>query len=80
MPQRRIAVSRDVDFYGADLRTVFDTTLDACQSACLDDGQCRAFTYNQRSSACFLKGGPAEPSPYEGAISAAGAATPLPPS
>ncbi|RYG91160.1 alpha-2-macroglobulin family protein [Loktanella sp. IMCC34160] len=69
VPESRVAISRNVDFYGSDLANIFDTTLDACQTACLTNSQCRAFTFNQRSGACFPKAGVSELSPYDGAIS-----------
>ena len=59
----------DMDFYGGDLGSIFNTTLDACQSACVGDRSCRAFTYNTRSSACFLKSGFDEMRVFEGALS-----------
>ncbi|MCA1775507.1 MAG: alpha-2-macroglobulin family protein [Loktanella sp.] len=70
VPDRRIAVSRNVDFYGSDLQTIFDTTLNACQAACFESNQCSAFTYNQRSSACFLKSSVSSVEFYDGATSA----------
>ncbi|WP_373355230.1 alpha-2-macroglobulin family protein [Pseudoroseicyclus sp. CXY001] len=70
MPERHPAVSRNMDFYGADLQQIFDTTLDACQAACLGNTLCQAFTFNQRNNSCFLKGGVSETTPYDGAISA----------
>ena len=69
VPERRVAISRDVDFSGGDLRSIFDTTLGACQSACLADTQCVAFTFNQRSNSCFPKGGVEAVAAYAGAIS-----------
>jgi alpha-2-macroglobulin len=69
VPDRRVAISRDVDFYGADLANIFDTTLDACEAACLANPQCTAFTFNQRSNACFPKAGISQVQPYQGAIS-----------
>ncbi len=70
MPDRRIVVSRDVDFYGADLQSMFDTTYDACVQSCLADDNCAAFTFNSRSNACFPKSAVNDTQPYEGAISA----------
>lgn len=70
VPDRREVVTRDTDFFGADLQPLFDTTLKACRRACLADSDCRAYTYNSRSSACFPKSELAETTPYEGAISA----------
>jgi hypothetical protein len=69
VPDRRVAISRDVDFYGQDLANIFDTTLDACQAACLADARCTAFTFNQRSNACFPKSGVGGVSPFQGAVS-----------
>ena len=70
VPERRIVASRDMDFYGGDLQPLFDTTLEACQSLCLNDPSCGAFTFNSRSNACFPKSGVTERTPYEGAVSA----------
>ncbi|KUF10524.1 alpha-2-macroglobulin family protein [Pseudoponticoccus marisrubri] len=70
VPDRRLVVTRDVDFYGADLQTLFDTTLEACQRVCLNDPACRAFTFNKRSAACFPKSSVSDRQAYEGAISA----------
>ncbi|MBL4813034.1 MAG: alpha-2-macroglobulin family protein [Rhodobacteraceae bacterium] len=70
VPQRSAIVSQDIDYLGTDIQAIFDTTLPACQAACLDNGLCRAFTFNQRSDACFLKAEVLQTAPYEGAISA----------
>ncbi|MGY3438568.1 MULTISPECIES: alpha-2-macroglobulin family protein [unclassified Marinovum] len=70
VPDRRVVVSRDVDFYGSDLQALFDTTLDACQRICLSDPACRAFTFNTRSNACFPKSAVTDRQEFEGAISA----------
>lgn len=67
---QRQVVTRDVDFYGADLAPLFDTTFDACQKACFSDTACRAYTYNSRSNACFPKSTVSDRQPYDGAISA----------
>lgn len=70
IPERRVVVVENMDFYGGDIGSIFDTTLDACQSACVSDRSCRAFTYNARASACFLKSGFFEMQVFEGALSA----------
>ncbi|MCF3592707.1 alpha-2-macroglobulin family protein [Rhodobacteraceae bacterium LMO-12] len=70
LPDRRLVVSKDVDFYGSDLQALFDTDLRSCQNACLSDSNCRAYTFNERSKACFPKSGVTEKQPYEGASSA----------
>ncbi len=69
VPDRRLVMTRDVDFPGGDLANIFDTTLGACRAACLADANCGAFTFNSRSNACFPKSAAAEPVPYEGAVS-----------
>ena len=70
VPASRVVVSVDVDFPGGDLGPIFDTTLDACQAACLANSNCGAFTYNRNSSACFPKTGATEVVPFTGAVSA----------
>ncbi|WP_099825852.1 alpha-2-macroglobulin family protein [Oceaniglobus indicus] len=70
IPERRLSVSRDIDFFGGDLRSIFDTTFQVCRTACLSDGNCRAFTFNERSNACFTKSSVTDLSPYQGATSA----------
>ena len=70
VPERRLIVTRDTDFFGGDLQPLFDTTLAACQAQCLNDPACKAFTFNRRSNACFPKTGVSDRQPYEGALSA----------
>jgi len=69
VPERHQTVTRDTDFYGADLQPLFDTTREACRKACFGNPDCRAYTYNTRSSACFPKSAVADTQPYDGAIS-----------
>ncbi|SMP08090.1 alpha-2-macroglobulin family protein [Shimia sagamensis] len=70
VPDRRIVVSRDVDFYGSDLQNLFDTTYEACVQTCLANSDCVAFTFNKKSNACFPKSAVSDRQPYEGALSA----------
>ncbi|SIO15197.1 alpha-2-macroglobulin family protein [Vannielia litorea] len=70
IPERRLVPEKDVDFYGADLRALFDTSYDACRAACVADSACTAFTFNARSNACFPKRGVERREAYEGAQSA----------
>ena len=69
MPDRRVIVTRDVDFYGSDLQALFDTDLASCRALCLGNAECTAFTYNRKSKACFPKAAISDRVPYEGAIS-----------
>lgn len=52
---RRVVVSENGDYYGFDMSTATDVTLDQCQNICLGNKSCRAFTYNARVNWCFLK-------------------------
>ena len=55
VPERRAVLVQDLDFYGSDLRSIFDTTRDACETACVAEAACNAFTFNGRANSCFLK-------------------------
>ena len=66
VPDHRYLYSRDVDFFGADLTNLFDTTQAACRRACSAQEGCVAFTFNSRSNACFPKSGIVEQQPYVG--------------
>ena len=70
VPERRQVVTLDTDFYGADLQPLFDTTREACRKACINDTDCKAYTFNTRSNACFPKSEVQETQAYEGAVSA----------
>ncbi len=54
-PERRIEITNDADYFGFDLRTEQNVSLDQCKSACIADRSCRAFTYNPKVKWCFLK-------------------------
>ncbi|MEQ9692651.1 alpha-2-macroglobulin family protein [Shimia sp. SDUM112013] len=69
IPERRAIISQDVDFYGSDLANIFDTSFSACRTACLNNPECKAFTFNARSNACFPKSEISDRQPYEGALS-----------
>jgi len=70
VPEKRVLIERDVDFFGSDLAPIFDITLDACERSCLNNRSCSAYTFNSRSNACFPKSAVTERKPYLGAISA----------
>lgn len=52
---RKVVTVNNGDYYGFDLRSEKNVTLDACKQACIDDDACRAFTYNPKVKWCFLK-------------------------
>ncbi|MEL7116851.1 MAG: PAN/Apple domain-containing protein [Pseudomonadota bacterium] len=69
VPEKRLTLVRDADLPGGDIQSIFDTTLTACQTACLTNESCVAFTFNTRSNACFPKSEVGEQATYEGAFS-----------
>ncbi len=69
IPERRLVLSQDVDLPGGDLASIFDTTLDACERACLSNTACTAFTFNVAANACFTKAGPGAPESFSPAWS-----------
>jgi uncharacterized protein YfaS (alpha-2-macroglobulin family) len=66
--RRSIVLSQDSDYFGFDLRTERNVTLKQCTQACLDDGACRAFTYNTSAQWCFLKSDFSALNPFPGAV------------
>src|SRR5690606_9131537 len=69
IPERFATTRTDTDFPGGDIESIFDITLQRCHAACLGNGDCYAFTFDQRNGACFLKDAAGVPAPFEGAIS-----------
>ncbi|MBX3576754.1 MAG: alpha-2-macroglobulin family protein [Rhizobiaceae bacterium] len=67
-PARTVVTTQNSDYFGFDLRTEQNVTLDQCSQVCLGDQQCRAFTYNTRAQWCFLKSDYALMQPFEGAV------------
>jgi len=70
VPAKRFILTRDADLPGGDIASSFDTTIEACQRACLSNEACNAITFNTRNNSCFLKAHPGDYAPYSGAISA----------
>lgn len=69
IPERRGVVSENTDFYGGDIRTLLNTTIQICEAACIADQSCTALTFNTLKSSCFLKTGVSERTPFTGALS-----------
>ena len=67
--ERRIVTSKNSDYFGEDYKILKTVTLDQCSAGCVDDLQCKAFTYNVSAAWCFLKNGVGELRSVEGAIS-----------
>lgn len=69
-PSRSFSIYRGHDLYGGDYRQLpGKVAYQACLSACRDDSRCKAFTYNTRARACFLKSQVPQRSPFKNAIS-----------
>lgn len=69
-PSGQFTVLHGTDLFGADYRRVPGwVSYDRCLGACRRDGRCRAFTYNTKAGACFLKSWVPQSSPFNGAIS-----------
>jgi hypothetical protein len=58
IPDRRFVMTQDQDLPGGDLAQIFDTTVEACQRACLTDSACTAMTFNSANGSCFPKANP----------------------
>lgn len=69
VPETRTVYERGFDLVATDLAQIFDTTLPACEAACVNMDACEAFTFNQRSNACFPKRDVTGTLPFEGAVS-----------
>ena len=65
---RRVETTQNSDYFGYDLRSERDVTLDQCQTICLSESACKAFTYNPKARWCFLKSDFRELKPFAGAI------------
>lgn len=70
IPPKRIILSQGQDLPGGDIAQIFDTTIEACEKACLSNDRCTALTFNTRNGSCFPKASPDDPTSYAGAISA----------
>ncbi len=66
--ERKIEITSDADYFGFDLRTEQDVSLDECQASCIADRSCRAFTYNPKVKWCFLKSDFNQLNTFKGAI------------
>ena len=65
---RTVATTENSDYFGFDLRTEPNVSLDRCKTICLADEGCRAFTYNTKAKWCFLKSDFNTIKPFTGAV------------
>ncbi|WP_128514395.1 alpha-2-macroglobulin family protein [Tabrizicola thermarum] len=70
IPERRFVVTQDQDLPGGDIASVFDTTIEACERACLTNARCDAYVFNTRNGSCFVKKDPGAGTFFAGAYSA----------
>jgi uncharacterized protein YfaS (alpha-2-macroglobulin family) len=70
IPERRVVVTQDQDLPGGDVASIFDTTIEACERACLTNARCTAYVYNTRNGSCFVKNNPGPGAFFQGAMSA----------
>jgi uncharacterized protein YfaS (alpha-2-macroglobulin family) len=66
--ERRIETTADGDYSGFDLRTVKNVSQAQCETACIGDNQCKAFTYNVKAKWCFLKSDFSQLNTFQGAV------------
>ncbi len=66
--RREVVISNNSDYFGFDLRSNKDVSLDQCKQLCVKDNQCRAFTYNKSVKWCFLKSDYSKIITFEGAV------------
>ena len=52
---RHIVTHDDSDYFGFDLKTEQNVSLEQCKATCLGNPACKAFTYNVSAQFCFLK-------------------------
>lgn len=69
IPPKRLTLSQNTDLPGGDLSSIFDTTLSACETACLSNKACEAMTFNTNNGSCFLKKGAGAGVVFSGAYS-----------
>lgn len=78
LAQHKVTLLENTDLPGFDYAIERNTTLDACEAACVEDRICRAFTFNSQSNWCFLKGMAGEVSEFDGATSGRVSRSPSP--
>ncbi|HUG62118.1 MAG TPA: alpha-2-macroglobulin family protein [Methylomirabilota bacterium] len=67
--ERRALITEGADYYGRDIGTLKEVPLEDCESACVADPECKAFTYNTKARWCFKKADFGDLRPFPGAIS-----------
>ncbi len=69
LAERRAIVTEGADYFGRDLETLKDVSVEDCEAACVADGACKAFTYNVKARWCFKKADFGDLRSFPGAVS-----------
>lgn len=67
--ERRAIVTEGADYFGRDIETIKDVSVEQCEAACVADNACKAFTYNVKAGWCFKKADFGDLRTFPGAIS-----------
>ncbi|MCQ8782287.1 alpha-2-macroglobulin family protein [Mangrovibrevibacter kandeliae] len=67
--ERRIISSPGSDFFGGDYDVLKGVDQNVCETACLSDDRCQAYTLNVKNGWCFLKSSAGELRASKGAVS-----------
>lgn len=54
-PERSLVETPNADFFGGDYDVLKSVDLNVCQTACLSENRCQAYTFNVKTRWCFLK-------------------------
>ncbi|NTJ44300.1 hypothetical protein G6L28_17025 [Agrobacterium larrymoorei] len=65
---RKVVTTQNGDYFGFDLRTEQNVSLQQCETICIDDKNCKAFTYNPKVKWCFLKSDYNQLNAFPGAV------------
>jgi uncharacterized protein YfaS (alpha-2-macroglobulin family) len=65
---RKVVTTQNGDYFGFDLRTEQNVSLPQCETICINDKSCKAFTYNPKVKWCFLKSDFNQLNAFPGAI------------
>lgn len=67
--ERHAIVTEGADYFGRDIETIKDVSVEDCEKACVADAACKAFTYNVKARWCFKKANFGDLRQFAGAIS-----------
>lgn len=65
---RKVVTTQNGDYFGFDLRTEQNVSQPQCETICINDKACKAFTYNPKVKWCFLKSDYNQLNAFPGAV------------